>query len=79
MSPEQKTVWMFVGAAFQDGHPACEDCSHRRILVDRHPYQEGCVTVTEAECSLGQYASDEATDCPAYREHVEELAAEARP
>ena len=65
-----KAGWMFVGSTFQSGSPHCDECPHCKTELEHHPYGEGHATQAYSECTLGQYASDKPTGCPAYTEHL---------
>ncbi|CAN7324225.1 hypothetical protein LJR084_001876 [Variovorax sp. LjRoot84] len=70
-------AWAIVGAAFQDADPRCEECSHCSVEVEQVPYGEAYMPMTSSECTLGQRASDRPEQCPAYLEHVRQMAEEA--
>lgn len=69
-----RSAWQFVGAAFQDGHRACESCPHRKAWEERHPYGEGFASESLNDCALGERRRDRPEDCPAYAAHLQQSA-----
>lgn len=63
MTPQQKVQWMAVGAAFQAGNPACNDCGYCSGF-------EGAPGERLSECTLGDRPYHKPSDCPAISEEV---------
>ena len=64
--------WTFVGAAFQQPSPHCEECSYCEHKGQMLPYGEGQAYEAYMECALGRNRKDRPEDCPAYAEHLKE-------
>lgn len=71
-----KAGWMFVGAAFQKGSEHCDDCGYCEHKGQMLPYGEGEAYEAYKECSLGQRVGDKPEQCPAYAEHLQDIAEE---
>ena len=54
-----------VGRIFDD-RSACYECPRYERRQDTVPYSEGWVRKSYERCSLGDYASDRAEDCPGF-------------
>lgn len=67
---QRQQAWIAVGAIFQDAHPMCEECGHCKVTLEHAPYGQGQASYADAECDLGQRASDNPTDCPAYADQL---------
>lgn len=71
-----KAGWMFVGAAFQEPSPHCEECGYCEHKGQMLPYGESQAYEAYCECTLGQRSFHKPEDCPAYAAHLAELAEE---
>lgn len=67
-----KARWMFVGKAWQDGNPLCDDCSYCRHSFEARPYGEGKAYEAMHDCTLGERVSDKPESCPALQLHLTE-------
>lgn len=66
--------WQVVGKAFQDSHPACEECSYHKVTPERRPYGIGYATEWLSDCTLGERGSDKPEQCPAFQQLSEQEA-----
>lgn len=67
-----QTKWGIVGKAFQDCAPQCEECGFCKVTIENHPYGMGTAPETLVDCVLGERASDQPEQCPAYQAQLEE-------
>jgi hypothetical protein len=65
---QTQQAWSEVGAIFQDGNHACDECPHS--VHDIAAPQFGDAPVGDIECGLGQRRSDRPSDCPVYAERL---------
>lgn len=64
--------WGIVGKAFQDCAPQCEECRFCKVTPEHHPYGMGYATEWLTDCTLGERASDQPEQCPAFAAQLEE-------
>jgi len=68
-----KQAWMFVGAAFQQPSPHCEECSYCEHKGQMVGFDEGRAHEVWQECGLSPSRGDQPEQCPAYASYLAEM------
>jgi hypothetical protein len=63
--------WAIVHQIFRRG--ACDGCPRYEVKRDKHPYGEGHAVELHEECTLGEFASDLPSDCPAFKATIKDM------